>query len=727
MSQPVRNSVVLATAMISPLAVIGTLSSDPRLAVVWAAVVLGVEGLALAVRAVSGGRSRPVLVAGSQILIIWLATQLAAGLLTGEPTSPTALVGLVEQVRLSLQSGVPVGSDDAVLIAAGALAGVLTMLADLLFIGPGTVLGAMVPVSAIFLSAVVLSPRPVSAWAFGALAAGWALLAWSRTLDHDRRWPRRVPAAEHGWVGFTAWAGVLTAVAVAGALLAGTLVSPVERDLAWGAATQSSVELVDPVVPMDQLLRRAEDTTVLTYSTNAPGGVMLRQATLTGVDSQGWRLVDMELLSGSPEAIPGTPLTRATHTTSVQLVDLTTQYLPVPYAPRRWSTSTGVWRYDPQSLTIVDVSLNPDTTDLSYEVAHTDVEPTREALLAASAGQLAADDPSRVVPEDLPSAIATLAEQITASADTDGQAAVALQSWLRDSSRFSYDLSVSGSVSHDALVTFLTETRRGYCVHYATAMALMARTLGIPSRVAVGFTTGELGADGQWQVTAHDAHAWPELYFADLGWVRFEPTVSVGEDPAWSTDTMIEPPHPTPSADASVEPSTTPTPESAPSTPDTTAPQDSPSPSGGTTDDARRADLPWGPIAGILGVLVVAALPGTARRVVRARRLSGTGARLVEGALSEVRATARDLGVDWGEGTLQQLVDRRWALDASAAAALRRILVAAQQQRFSAHQPRTEQLVADVAAVRTGWTARADARHRFLATWLPASLWHRDR
>ena len=61
-------------------------------------------------------------------------------------------------------------------------------------------------------------------------------------------------------------------------------------------------------------------------------------------------------------------------------------------------------------------------------------------------------------------------------------------------------------------------------MQFASTMAVMARTLGIPARVAVGFAPGEKLAKGGYLVGAHDAHAWPELYFQGVGWVRFEPT-----------------------------------------------------------------------------------------------------------------------------------------------------------------------------------------------------------
>src|SRR5690606_36499419 len=66
--------------------------------------------------------------------------------------------------------------------------------------------------------------------------------------------------------------------------------------------------------------------------------------------------------------------------------------------------------------------------------------------------------------------------------------------------------------------------RRGDCEQFAASMALMARIIGIPSRVAMGYTPGSEVRPGEWVVRSRDAHAWPELYFQGTGWVRFEPT-----------------------------------------------------------------------------------------------------------------------------------------------------------------------------------------------------------
>lgn len=104
--------------------------------------------------------------------------------------------------------------------------------------------------------------------------------------------------------------------------------------------------------------------------------------------------------------------------------------------------------------------------------------------------------------------------------------ALALQSYFRE--EFTYDLNVGGGHDEQALENFLFGTRRGYCEQFAGTFAVLARFLGLPTRVAVGFTPGELGPDGELHVRGLNAHAWPEVFLAGAGWVPFEPTPGRG-------------------------------------------------------------------------------------------------------------------------------------------------------------------------------------------------------
>jgi hypothetical protein len=106
-------------------------------------------------------------------------------------------------------------------------------------------------------------------------------------------------------------------------------------------------------------------------------------------------------------------------------------------------------------------------------------------------------------------------------------AAVALETWFRTKGGFTYSESPGSAPGLPPLVGFVVETKTGYCQHYAGAMALMLRLLGIPARVGAGFVPGRY-RDGVWRVTDHDAHTWVEIWFPHYGWLPFDPTPGRG-------------------------------------------------------------------------------------------------------------------------------------------------------------------------------------------------------
>ena len=119
--------------------------------------------------------------------------------------------------------------------------------------------------------------------------------------------------------------------------------------------------------------------------------------------------------------------------------------------------------------------------------------------------------------------IPALTREITKNAQTPFDKAVRIENYLR--SRYAYTLNLTGSPGHDPLARFLFETRAGHCEYFASAMAIMLRTLGIPTREVNGFLPGEYNdLGGDYIVRESDAHSWVEVYFPGVGWQVFDPT-----------------------------------------------------------------------------------------------------------------------------------------------------------------------------------------------------------
>jgi hypothetical protein len=227
---------------------------------------------------------------------------------------------------------------------------------------------------------------------------------------------------------------------------------------------------------------------------------------------------------------------------------------------------------------------------------------------------------------------------------------VKLRDWLRT---YQYSEQAPGDGTEDsgsrAVLAFL-EAKKGYCVHFASGMAVMARILDIPARVVVGFLPGTRNANGTWTVSLRDAHAWPELYFQGYGWVRFEPTPAART--AGAPDLVQSNQGGTPLPSASVG-ATTPG-----VTPSTSA--NSRLPKEEQVDGTAAGDVtqvsPWQRAVGVLrspwtfvalAVLLALSLPMVVLALVRRRRWqrAGTRAARAEAALDELGERLADLGV----------------------------------------------------------------------------------
>ena len=314
-------------------------------------------------------------------------------------------------------------------------------------------------------------------------------------------------------------------------------------------------------------------------------------------------------------------------------------------------------------------------------------------------------------------------------ADTPFDEALAIQDYLR-SSEFHYNLNVPAlSAGGNQLRRFLTQVREGYCEQFAIAMAMMARQVGIPSRVAVGFTSGEVVDNGLLQVTTHDAHAWPELWFPRAGWVPFEPTpradgtVSV---PIYTTPAGRVPDDGTgPSATTPADNGTTPSTvrQARPETDPTGA--DDPLAGAGS----RRGWLERPVVrAGLALLALVALVPGVKwGRNLLARRRAGHRPRdAVAESYAELTGWARDAGIGRRGAETPAAYARRLHGDFAADAdPLVELTVLFELAEYAAAEPghdQAEQARRLARNARSGLAGRLGWRRRLLATVSPRSL-----
>ena len=205
--------------------------------------------------------------------------------------------------------------------------------------------------------------------------------------------------------------------------------------------------------------------------------------------------------------------------------DLGSESLPAAYEPLRYNGPLAGVAFAIETQTLLAKGFVDRNT--SYNVTSgtpRNLDPDR---LETYDPVLLADDPGVRLPATFPVRVRDLALAITEDRPTAIEKARALQDFFR--TRFEYSLDIPPGSSEPALQRFLFSDRRGYCEQFAGAFAAMARSVGIPARVAVGFTPGRLDpVDGRYHVTGKNAHAWPEIRLADGSWFPFEPTPGRG-------------------------------------------------------------------------------------------------------------------------------------------------------------------------------------------------------
>ncbi|MEO6881867.1 MAG: transglutaminaseTgpA domain-containing protein [Mycobacteriaceae bacterium] len=403
--------------------------------------------------------------------------------------------------------------------------------------GAGLVLLTLVAVPASLVDTLL----PWWSFVLGGLALMLLLLA-----DGPQRVPRAGPAA--GTAGLRSPAvTVVLALALVVGLLGGsaTLGLGTEGRLS-GSGGGGGVGL-NPFTQLRGQLDQPRTTDLFTVQGLADPTYLRALALDTFVANQGWVLD--KTTKNQPASAPLTGVTSTGTSVDVTVVPqrYTDRWLPSPGTPvrvRGTSAPLTGFYYDRSVGTLFTATARPLP---GYQV--------QAVVPGGTAAQLRAAGSPTVGASTAPAArfydtggIDPRVAQITAGLVPEGtnalDAAVLLSDYFRTPTNgFTYDLRTNDGSGGDALVDFLTTGRSGFCEQYASAMAAMLRTLGVPTRVGVGFTAGT-GDERSREVTTDDAHAWVEVYFTGYGWVQFDPTPLTdgrGVVPAYVTQAQQNP------------------------------------------------------------------------------------------------------------------------------------------------------------------------------------------
>lgn len=564
-------------------------------------------------------------------------------------TVPGLLAGASDEIRTGVAPVVAQTGLSFLLVAA--VAGLAVVLDHVvltarmpLLAGVGLVAVSLIPTIAI--------PSDIDIVAFVLLAAALLFL-----LRVDTRARTAASSRPRGGsprvVGISATALGVAAVAVIVAVVATPLLPQPGLRFATGG-TGGIGTTINPNLELGNDLRQPREVDVLSVRTTAPTAPYLRAVTLSRFDGSVWQPdssdtvpVPSEGAVFEPVAVDG-DITVADYTTTVTVDQLDSPWLPVPYPASTVTGLNGDWLGMPQNRTVVTRA--GSTREQVYEVQADVPRPTLEQIRSRSVGGADLDPALTSLPGDVPAVIGDTAREVTAGAQSPYDQLAALQTWFRSSQfRYSLDAPVDSGFDGaglDAVADFL-QVRAGYCVHYASAFAVMARSLGMPARIVIGYLPGTATSsspeDGsEYTVTSSQLHAWPEVSFEGIGWVPFEPTNSLGVPTNFASGSgsggSTTPD--TPEQDAAA-------PEDAPSTAPSQAPRpDIDAQNGPGVVTGGRASTSWvAPSLVGAALLVLLIVPSVVRVLRRNRRLTAARAGDAVAAWRALQEEAVDLGI----------------------------------------------------------------------------------
>ncbi|MFF5492945.1 DUF3488 and DUF4129 domain-containing transglutaminase family protein [Streptomyces aquilus] len=734
---------------------------EPATWILQAAFLLGVQSLVgAATRRVP--LARPLTVASQALVTLMMLTlvfareQAVAGIVPG-PEAFRHFADLLQQGSDDIaRYAIPAPLESAgirLMIIGGVL--VIGLAVDTLAVTFRSAAPAGLPLLALYSVAAGLSDGGADWLWFLVAAAGYLMLLLTEGRDRLSQWGRvfggaaRTPGAESGAVAPVRTGRRIGAVALGLALvvpialpsMSGGLLDGVGTGAGAGNGSGGTISAVNPLVSLRDNLNADDDRQVLSVRSNpeAAASQYLRIVSLDDFDGTTWK-PSKRSIEKVPDEFPtplglGADIRRAEITTRISAADWYQQdWLPMPYPPSGVDID-GKWRYEPEGMTLVG-DHGQTTRGATYTVRSLDVRPTAEQLATAPEPPTALKREYTELPKSLPDIVAKTAREVTAGSSNHYDEAVKLQEYFTVTGGFQYDTQVQAGSGSQAIARFL-ENKQGFCVHFSFAMAAMARSLGIPARVAVGFAPGTPQGDGSVSVGLRDAHAWPELYFEGVGWTRFEPTPTRGTQPEYTqTETpgnnLPDTGRPTQSASAA--------PSAAPSASESctaeqkkleACPSESAAAALTKDDDGPKwyVLLAWA-LAG-LAALAIPLSPALWRMRTRAVRLGAHGRTEADAALHtlavwlELTDTAWDFGIVPDESQTPRKAAARIVrlghLEPEAAASVHRVAEAVEQVLYAPRPRPVAGLAEDVRRAVAGLRGTAPRGTQLRAAFAPRS------
>jgi transglutaminase-like putative cysteine protease len=714
------------------------------------AVTAAIAGTGAGVRQLT--RWWPVVVLAQLTVLILAITALFArdaamlGLLPG-PAAVDALTGLVRDgMAIARQGAPPVPATRGVILLVAGGMGIAALIVDVIAVSMRRPAVAGLPLLAVYcVPAAILSGG--LGWGYFVVAgAGFLMLVGADSTDRIRAWGHVLSAPNPGGSDRALGGPLSGARRVGAASLAAAVVLPVfvpglggqliSGGTGEGPGDGGNITVINPILDLQADLNSRRDTPVIRYKTNAKQPEPLRIVTDDLFDGSQWapRVGPLPRDQKVQEQMPAPPgLSTSVPTvqleTTFQVGALHQTYLPLPY-PTTKVQIAGRWLWEGTTLNVVGD--NVTTEGKQYTAQHLGVSPTATQLRAAGS----------VIPGTLPETYTELPEKLSpkikeiatkvAGEGSGYDRALKVQEYFRSTGGFLYNTKIAAPKGkdggQDAVLAFL-ENKQGYCVQFASAMAVMARTLGIPSRVAVGFLPGEKLADGSYEISLKDAHAWPELYFDGVGWTRFEPTPATRapQVPVWARPATKTPEvAPAPSASAAT---------GGPSPSATTSKAPAADPTSGASDEESLLGrvlgaVPWQSLWILALLVALLGVPLAATQVARRARWrrARTAVARAEAAWEELRERLGDLGVRWAASWTPRALQLRLVsdhqLDAPTQAALGRLVEDIEHARYAPPDQQGRgagELREDVHAVARAVTVASEKRARRRARWFPRS------